>query len=123
VFPTGKNEELIEIIRFLYLVSLCSQKYRSYWARSKGRAPLRAPLFLVSKQMLNLSNGCIWCIKNHQKQIRIEKVIAPQSREAQELQKKKQNKTNHQTLQSLNLITQRNFKMNCRTEDGAPIAL
>jgi hypothetical protein len=89
VFPTGKNEELIEIIRFLYLVSLCSQKYRSYWARSKGRAPLRAPLFLVSKQMLNLSNGCIWCIKNHQKQIRIEKVIAPQSREGQELQKNK----------------------------------
>lgn len=30
MFSTLKNEELIGIIRFVYLVKVCSQKYRSY---------------------------------------------------------------------------------------------
>jgi murein L,D-transpeptidase YafK len=42
----------------------------------------------VFKQKLNLSYWYIWCTKNHQKRIRIEKVTAPQSRGGQELKKK-----------------------------------
>jgi hypothetical protein len=55
----------------------------------------RAPLFLVSKQNLNLSYWCIWHIKNCQKHIRIEKVTAPQVEGV-----KNSEKTNHQMLQS-----------------------
>jgi hypothetical protein len=64
-------------------------------ARSKGRAPL----FSVSKQKLNPSYWYIWCTKNYQKWIRIEKVTAPQSRGGQELQK---NKSLHATKPVLN---------------------
>jgi hypothetical protein len=42
----------------------------------------------VSKQNLNSSSG-IWHTKNCQKQIKVEKVTAPQSRGGQELKKHK----------------------------------
>jgi hypothetical protein len=51
---------------------------------------LSALLFLVSKQNLNPSRWHIWCIKNRQKQIRIEKVTAPQSKGGQKKQTTKQ---------------------------------
>jgi hypothetical protein len=38
-------------------------------------------MFLVAKQNLNPSYLRIWCTKDHQKHIRIEKVIAPKVEE------------------------------------------
>jgi hypothetical protein len=50
----------------------------------------------VSKQNFNPSSWCIQNIKNSQKQIRNEKVMAPQSKGDQELKK-----TNRRTTQRL----------------------
>jgi hypothetical protein len=57
-------------------------------ARSKGRAPL----FLVSKMNLNSSYWRMWRTKNRQRQIRIEKVMTPQSKRGQELKNKQTTK-------------------------------
>ncbi len=65
---------------------------------------LSALLFLVSKQNLNLSHWHIWCIKNRQKNIRIEKVMAPQSKGSKKLKE-----TNHWTIQSPFSIAQKKF--------------
>ncbi len=43
----------------------------------------------MSKQNLNPSYWCLWGTKNHQKHNRIEKIMAPQSREGQKLKKNK----------------------------------
>jgi hypothetical protein len=82
VFSTGENEELIEIIGFLYLVSVCSQKYRSYWGRIQGEGSIVSGVQTKLKPLL-----LMYLV--HQKQIRMEKVIAPQSRGDQELKKNK----------------------------------
>ncbi len=63
-------------------------EHTSVQARREWRG--RAPLFLlVSKQNLNPSSWLIWHIKNRQKQIKNEKIMAPQSKRGHKLWKTK----------------------------------
>jgi hypothetical protein len=50
-------------------------------------------IIFFCKKNLNPFYWHIWCTKNHQKRNRIEKVMAPQSKGGQELQKKPPNAT------------------------------
>jgi hypothetical protein len=90
-------------LNHLWLVSVRCLRHWVDWPMSEhlstqGRPDLRGELCcfwcpMVSKQNLNPFSCHIWHTNNCQKWIIIEKVMAPQSKGSEEL-----NKTNHQTL-------------------------
>jgi hypothetical protein len=61
------------------------------WGQARSRG--RAPLFLVSKKTLNPSYWNMWRTKNRQEWIRMEKVMAPQSRGSRTQKNKPPNTT------------------------------
>ncbi len=61
--------------------------WQNVWGKMAGQIQGRAPLFLVSKQNLNLFSWCTRHINNCQKQIKNEQVTAPQSKRDENLKK------------------------------------